>query len=78
MSALLEEVREYRRLPSPEQRRAIRLKAHVSQEAIANALGVHRVSVARWEMGTRVPRRKVRLAYAKLLEELRRELEGEP
>ena len=74
MSALLEQVREYRRLPIPAVAREIRRAAHVSQDAVACELGVHRVTVARWETGTRSPRGPLRLAYAKLLSDLQREV----
>jgi transcriptional regulator with XRE-family HTH domain len=59
-----------RRLVSPKLARAIRLAAGVSQEAVAEELGVHRVSVARWESGERSPRGRVLLRYAGLLRRL--------
>jgi DNA-binding transcriptional regulator YiaG len=78
---LLEEVRAQLqaklRLPSPAMCRAIRLAAGVSQERIARELGVHRVTVARWELGARRPRTRRAAAYAALLEELRREVDRE-
>jgi DNA-binding transcriptional regulator YiaG len=67
MSALVEDVRAAKRLPSPAMARAIRLAAEVSQERIATELGIHRVTVARWEAGTRRPRGQLRIAYADLL-----------
>ncbi len=69
MSDLLTEVRDGR-LPPPSVARAIRLAAGVSQPRMAEELGVHRVSVARWECGTRRPRGDVRAAYGRLLREL--------
>jgi DNA-binding transcriptional regulator YiaG len=71
MSELAEEVRAARRLPAPTMARAIRIAADVSQERIAAELGVHRVTVARWEAGARRPRGQLRLRYAGLLAELR-------
>jgi transcriptional regulator with XRE-family HTH domain len=38
---------------------------------MAAELGVHRVSLARWECGERFPRGELRARYAQLLEELR-------
>jgi transcriptional regulator with XRE-family HTH domain len=70
MSVLIEEVRAARKLPPPSMARAIRLAADVSQERIAAELGVHRVTIARWEMGTRRPRGQLRIAYADLLQQL--------
>jgi DNA-binding transcriptional regulator YiaG len=71
MSALAEQVKQARRLPPPAVARAIRDAAEVSQQAVADELHVHRVSVARWELGQRMPRGKLRLRYIDLLDELR-------
>lgn len=49
----------------------IRVTAGVSQERMADELGVHRMSIQRWESGVRMPRGKNRLAYARLLVLLR-------
>ena len=74
MSQLAEEVRKARRLPPPLMARGIRRAAGVSQTRLAEALGVHRVTVTRWELGARAPRGAIRLAYAALLDELQREV----
>ena len=74
MNKLTEEVLHARRLPPPSVAKAVRREAGVSQGRVASELGVHRVTVARWEMGTRAPRGIIRLAYADLLEELQREV----
>ena len=74
MNRLTEEVRRARRLPPPPMARAIRESAGVSQSRLAEALGVHRVTCTRWELGTRSPRGALRLAYAEILEELQREV----
>lgn len=70
MSGLVADVVAERRLPSPGLARAIRQSAGVSQARIAHELGVHPVSVARWEAGTRTPRGELRRRYAGLLAEL--------
>jgi len=67
---LIDEVRQSRRLPSPQMARLIRVSAGVSQERLARELGVHRVTIARWETGERSPRGLTRALYAELLEKL--------
>jgi transcriptional regulator with XRE-family HTH domain len=71
MSALIDQVRQARRLPPPVVARAIRDAAGVSQQQVADELGINRVSVARWELGARIPRGPLRLRYVELLDELR-------
>ena len=73
MSELLEELRHVRRLPPPTLARAIRKAAEVSQERMADELGVHRVTVARWEAGQRRPRGRLLHAYVALLDALQQE-----
>jgi DNA-binding transcriptional regulator YiaG len=73
---LVREIRRARRLPPPALARAIREAAAVSQERMAGELGVHRVTVARWETGRRRPRGKLLYSYVALLEELREAQEG--
>lgn len=68
--ALLDEVRASVRLPTPQEAKRIRKAAHVTQERLAEALGVHRVSVARWEAGEREPQGELRAVYATVLREL--------
>jgi transcriptional regulator with XRE-family HTH domain len=71
MSDLLDEVREALTLPPPAVARAIREAAGVTQERMAEELGVHRVTVARWEQTSgRSPRGELRARYARLLREL--------
>jgi DNA-binding transcriptional regulator YiaG len=72
MNKLTREALTARRLPSPALARAIRNEAGVSQARLAEELGVHRVTVARWEIGSRRPRGRLRLAYVDVLEELQR------
>jgi DNA-binding transcriptional regulator YiaG len=71
MSALLDEVRESLSLPSPRIARQIRESVPgVSQARLATELGVHELTVQRWEAGTRVPHGELRRAYGRLLAEL--------
>lgn len=67
---LIDEVRRARTLPPPHAARQIRLAAGVSQERLAAELGVHRMTVVRWETGERAPRGLQRAAYAQLLGDL--------
>jgi DNA-binding transcriptional regulator YiaG len=69
---LVKEALAERELPSPDFAAAIRRLAGVSQGRLATELGVHRVTVARWEAGTRAPRGTLRRRYALLLQELQR------
>lgn len=71
MNSLTMEVLAARRLPSPAVCAAIRKSAGVSQERLARELSVHRVSVNRWEHGTRRPQADTRRRYMEILEELR-------
>src|SRR5580658_8563102 len=67
MGALLDEVRESLSLPGPDVARQIREAAGVSQARLAAELGVHELTVKRWESGARTPQGDLRLAYARLL-----------
>ena len=58
------------RLPPPYERRAIRKRAGASLEDVAAALGVQKMTVSRWERGTREPWPKHLTAYICLLEAL--------
>jgi DNA-binding XRE family transcriptional regulator len=68
---LVDELRRARTLPPPSTARLIRVIAGATQEQLGHQLGVHRITVARWEAGTRKPRGSVRAAYADLLRQLR-------
>jgi DNA-binding transcriptional regulator YiaG len=70
MDDLVAEVRAARRLPSPATARAIRLSAGVTVTRMAAELGVHRVTLHRWEAGTRTPHGRQRAEYADLLRRL--------
>lgn len=51
----LERARLRRRLPDPQTRRVLRERAGITQTALAEALGVDRATVSRWESGDREP-----------------------
>jgi DNA-binding transcriptional regulator YiaG len=73
---LLDEVQRAKSLPKPAVARLIRIEAGVTQDRFARELGVHRMTIVRWEAGTRRPRGATRARYADLLMQLRREVEG--
>ena len=64
------EVREAQTLPPPAVAKAIRVSAGVSQDRLAQELGCHRVTLARYEGGKRAPRGELRARYARTLREL--------
>ncbi len=68
--SLIDAVRTRSALPTPALRRAIREAAGVSQGQIARELGVHRMTVCRWEAGTSTPSGDHRHAYAGILNDL--------
>lgn len=68
---IVDEVLRARTLPKPATAKMIRVAAGVSQKRLGAELGVHRITVARWEDGSRIPRGSVRAAYADLLNQLR-------
>ena len=59
-----------RRLPDPAIRRLLRERAGLSQRELAEALGVSRPTVTRWELGQRVPQGDLAERYAAALERL--------
>ena len=70
MGRLADEVRARPLLPAPAQRKAIRKAVDATIDEVARELGVHRVTVARWESGDREPCGARKTAYAVLLREL--------
>ena len=70
MSALLDEVRQSLALPGPNVARQIREAAGVSRARFATELGVHEITVQRWEAGLHAPQGDVRRTYGRLLAEL--------
>ncbi|WP_353962316.1 helix-turn-helix domain-containing protein [Streptomyces sp. NBC_01381] len=57
-------------LPSPAERARLRRAGGFTQAEFAEALGVHRVQVARWESGRAEPRPPHKQEYARLLQGL--------
>lgn len=57
-------------LPTPEVRQRLRLAAGLTQTEVAEAIGVRRLAVARWEAGLSQPHRGNRRAYAHFLRKL--------
>jgi transcriptional regulator with XRE-family HTH domain len=78
MGALLDEVRMIRALPDPAERRRIRVAAGITQHRMAEELGAHPVTFARWERGERAPRSPAKVRYAALLAELAAEMADPP
>ena len=70
MSSLVEEVRTGKQMPSHASARNLRLAAGVSATRMAKELGVHRVTLSRWESGLRRPRHEDMRRWAQLLREL--------
>ncbi len=66
---LLDELRALR-LPPPPKRRAIRLAAKVSQQKLADTLGVSQRNISNWERGFVEPTPAYALAYRVALEYL--------
>lgn len=54
-------------LPPPDERRAIRKRAGLTQDEMAEVVRTSRRSILRWELGQREPRRSARNAYAEAL-----------
>lgn len=65
-------LRVHRDLPDPEQRRALREAAGLSQQELANTIGVTRQAVSHWETGARnIPRGQLLDRYVEVLNTLR-------
>ncbi|NUK11166.1 helix-turn-helix transcriptional regulator [Streptomyces lunaelactis] len=54
-------------LPAPDVRARLRRAHRLTQEEVAQVIGVHRIQVVRWESGKSEPRNPRRRAYAHLL-----------
>ncbi|MEU5617552.1 helix-turn-helix domain-containing protein [Streptomyces sp. NPDC053808] len=54
-------------LPSPSARARLRKADRLTQQQVADLLGVRRLAVARWEAGNVEPREPHRQAYIRLL-----------
>lgn len=72
LTAILEEVRDRRDLPTPGMRRAIRVSAGLSLTDVARLCDVSRQAVAAWEAGKATPARPHLATYADLLRRLQR------
>jgi transcriptional regulator with XRE-family HTH domain len=68
-SNLVEDLRSRRAL-TPALARAIRKASGATQGEVAGALGVHRVTIARYESGARIPRGDLARRYMRLLQEI--------
>ncbi len=64
---LLDTARRRAALPPAETRRYLRIQAGLTQQEVADALGVCRVAVTYWESGKRSPSRALCGPYADLL-----------
>jgi transcriptional regulator with XRE-family HTH domain len=69
---LLARVRARRVVPIAAERKRIREAAGVSQHELAKALGVSWTAIWRWEQGSRPREHEHEVAYADLLNELKR------
>jgi transcriptional regulator with XRE-family HTH domain len=57
-------------LPPPRVRAQLRFAANLTQQEVADAVGVKRLAVVRWELGKSTPRRPQRDVYMHLLKQL--------
>jgi DNA-binding transcriptional regulator YiaG len=60
-----------RELPTPEECREIRENAGLSQQEVADAVGVAKATISHWEAGARTPRGVLRIRYAEAIRALR-------
>lgn len=74
----IEESRQRRRLPDPQARRALRKRLGVSQRMVADAVGVSRPTVTRWESGQATPCGEVLKRYLDALALLAAEAMSDP
>ena len=63
-----------RRLPAPATRRRLRRESGLTLQIVADELGVSHPTIARWELGERVPSGDHLPRYLALLDRLRAEL----
>jgi transcriptional regulator with XRE-family HTH domain len=52
--------------------RSIRLRAHLSLRAVADALDLSQSAVVRYELGDRIPRGRTLVRYVRLMEQIER------
>ncbi|WP_405597600.1 helix-turn-helix domain-containing protein [Streptomyces sp. NBC_01410] len=60
-----------RELPAPRERRELRAAAGLTQQELADAIGVTRAAISQWEAGTRTPRGVLLDRYVDAIRELR-------
>ena len=65
--SLADEARLSNRLPAPEMARLIIQEAGISVTRLAHEIGVSNTTVHRWLAGTRQPRGRLRVDYARAL-----------
>jgi transcriptional regulator with XRE-family HTH domain len=66
-----EHLRILRDLPDPAERRRLREAAGMSQQALADCVGVSRAALSTWERGTREPATDALYAYVEALNAIR-------
>lgn len=71
MPTMIEKARASARLPLPAVARYIRKSARVTQAELADDIGVHRITLDRWEHGAAVPRGSNLVHYVASLDKLR-------
>ena len=69
-AAIQEKLSEAKHRPSPSVARALRLEANLSQQIVAEAVGVHRVTLARFELGRQHLRPQAAKRLAEILDEI--------
>ncbi len=73
IASQIEAGRRLNQLPPSVVRRRLRRRAGVTQAAVAEAVGVNRATVSRWEAGVCAPRGENLLHYLEVLDLLRLE-----
>lgn len=64
-------------LPEPAERKSIRVRYGVSMQALADVVGVSRLSVSAWERGTSEPTGENASRYAQALREMKEIIDRE-
>lgn len=70
LEAALARVRQRRNLPPPIERRLLRMRAGLTQSALAASIGVTTAAISRYESGDRTPRPEILAPYADALKRL--------
>jgi predicted transcriptional regulator len=73
LEAALAQARERRNLPPPIERRLLRMRAGLTQSALAASLGITTAAISRYESGDRTPRAEILASYATALARLAKE-----